>query len=95
MPPNPLAKRGASQYIPQAGCIFLSNIIPPMFEHGFTPLLVRSLKSLILRATNVKKQNLTHPKAAKLAKLVLFNLWQEIFGLSGSDLDLLKSYLDG
>ena len=32
-------------------------------------VLVRSLKSLILRVTNVKRQNLTHPKAAKLATL--------------------------
>ena len=34
-------------------------------------VLVRSLKGLILRATNVKKQNLTHPKAAKLATLII------------------------
>ena len=27
--------------------------------------------------------------------IVLFNLWQDIFGISGSALDLLKSYLDG
>ena len=26
---------------------------------------------------------------------MLFNLWQDIFGISGSALDLLKSYLDG
>ena len=26
---------------------------------------------------------------------MLFNLWQDIFGISGSTLDLLKSYLDG
>ena len=26
---------------------------------------------------------------------ILFNLWQDIFGISGSALDLLKSYLDG
>ena len=26
---------------------------------------------------------------------MLFNLWQDIFGISGSGLDLLKSYLDG
>ena len=38
-PPNPPKKGGASQYIPQAGYIFLPNTIPPMFEHGFTPLL--------------------------------------------------------
>ena len=39
MPPNPPSKaQRDAQYIPQAGCIFLPNIIPPMFEHGFTPL---------------------------------------------------------
>ena len=32
-------------------------------------ILVRSLKSQILRVKNVKNQNLTHPKAAKLAIL--------------------------
>ena len=26
---------------------------------------------------------------------MLFNLWQDIFGISGSALDLLKSYLEG
>ena len=26
---------------------------------------------------------------------MLFNLWQDIFGISGSALDILKSYLDG
>ena len=26
---------------------------------------------------------------------MLFNLWQDIFGISGSALDLLQSYLDG
>ena len=26
---------------------------------------------------------------------MLFNLWQDVFGISGSALDLLKSYLDG
>ena len=32
MPPNPPVKA-------RRGCIFLPNIIPPMFEHGFTPLV--------------------------------------------------------
>ena len=35
MPPNPPKKA-------QVGCIFLPNIIPPMFEHGFTPLVNKS-----------------------------------------------------
>ena len=35
-------------------------------------VLVRSLKKSILRVTNIKKQNITHPKAAKLATLYMY-----------------------
>ena len=41
MPPNPHKK---AIHIPKTGCIFLPNIIPPMFEHGFTPLDIGHLK---------------------------------------------------
>ena len=43
-PRTPLKRR--AQYVfmsfggMQTGCIFLPNIIPPMFEHGFTPLTI-------------------------------------------------------
>ena len=36
IPPNPPRKARR-----KAGCIFLPNIIPPKFEHGFTPLYGR------------------------------------------------------
>ena len=47
-------------------------------------MCVRS-KSLILRYKCLKKQNLTHPKAAKLATLY--------YGVTDTAFDLLKSYL--
>ena len=39
---------------------------------NFTRSCAFAQKTLILRVTNVKKQNLTHPKAAKLATLSQF-----------------------
>ena len=44
-PQTPLAKRGALRRAihPVNGMYIHPNIIPPMFEHGFTPLLTYKL----------------------------------------------------
>ena len=48
MPPNRPSK--AAQYIMQVGCIFLLNITPPpMFVHGFTPLIAIAIAMRIAR----------------------------------------------
>ena len=46
MPPDPLEKRGASRHAihPTSEMYILPNIIPPMFEDGFTPLVSRGAK---------------------------------------------------
>ena len=62
-----------------------SIVLKKIYFHGicalskknsqFHALLCVRSKSQILRVKNVKNQNLTHPKAAKLATLKLVNLW--------------------
>ena len=45
--PEPPYQGTSCVNIPQARCIFLSNIIPPMFEHGLTPLVSGGVSGVV------------------------------------------------
>ena len=51
--------------------LIASIVLKKIYFHGICALFKKYIysKSKILRVKNVKKQNLTHPKAAKLATL--------------------------
>ena len=70
--------------------LVVSIVLEKIYFHGICALfkkqsisrvLVRSLKKPIVRVKNVKNQNLTHPKAAKLATLSMAPFFQKQFNI--------------